>query len=284
MSVPFASVVVPTCDRSELLAGCVQSLLAQGYPADRFEIVIVDNGSVDATPRLLAAWEQRTVPPAFRCLTLPERDANTARNAGAAAARGDPICFVDDDVVAPPGWLGALVAGAGRDPAAGCVGGPIRPRFAYPPPRTCDRHVLPGSILDEGPEERTVNEVWGGNMALRRFALDATGGFREGLRFHQEWEWQQRLLAGGGHIRYVPDAWLWHCHARPQRIPSLLYEYFRRGYIKAALGYSVPPRQAARNAGAHLRHALRARCARGLMEAARSCGLLCHALLRRGPG
>src|SRR5690242_9239107 len=99
--VPFVSIVVPTVNRHGTLADCVASLEAQDYPADRFEIVLIHG-----------------------C-----RDANAARNLGVRRARGDLICFVDDDVVAPSGWLPALISGVSRNPDAGCLGGAIRPRF-----------------------------------------------------------------------------------------------------------------------------------------------------------
>lgn len=268
---PFVSVVVPTANRPAVLADCIDSLSAQDYPS--YEVVVVDNGS---SASAVAAH------PLVSYLRLPQRDANAARNAGIEASRGDPICLVDDDVVAPPGWLAGLVAGARRNPDADCLGGGIRSRFESEPPRTCHRHELAGVSLDGGPEDFEASEVWGGNMAIRRAAYESVGPFKPGLRRHQEWEWEQRLLRRGGRIVYVHDAWLWHRRGgRDMRVHTLLGEFFLRGYTKASLGFQVDGRRTLARGLENLRHGVTGRCVRGLEEAARDAGLLCAALLRR---
>jgi glycosyltransferase involved in cell wall biosynthesis len=280
---PFVSVVVPTSNRAGLLTDCLAGLGAQDYPRDRYEVVVVDNGSTDGTAAVVAAAAAAGAP-AVRGMRPAEPDANAARNAGVDAARGDPICLVDDDTVIPAGWLSALVAGALRNPTAGCLGGPVSARFEHAPPRTCPVHDLAGMTLDEGDAETDIGEVWGMNMAIRRFAFDAVGPFRPGLRWHQEWEWEQRLLAAGGRIVYVPGAGLAHRRGRGDlRVPALAWEFLQRGYLLGTLGKHVPPREAARQAWAQLRHGLRGRCTRGITEAARTTGLLCAALVRRRP-
>jgi len=266
---PFVSVIVPTADRPAVLADCLESLAAQDYPS--YEVVVVDNGSLPA-PSFAGA----------RRVRIDRRDANAARNAGIAASTGDPVCFVDDDVVAPPGWLSGLVGGLARHPDADCAGGGIRSRFETAPPRTCSEHELAGLSLERGPEDSEATEVWGGNMVIRRSALDSVGPFREGLRCHQEWEWQRRYVRAGGRLVYVSDAWLWHRRGRSQlRVSRLLREFFLRGWTKASLGFAVDLRRTGRLAVENLRHGLEARCVRGFEEAARDAGLLCATLLRR---
>lgn len=126
-----------------------------------------------------------------------------------------------------------------------------------------------------------MGEVWGCNMALRRTALDRIGGFRAGLRLQQEWEWEQRLLAQGGRIVYLPDAWLWHRRlASDLRLGRLAREYFLRGYRKGLLGQPISPAVLAGHAAASLAHGLRSRCSYGLTQAARECGLVCGELAR----
>src|SRR5258706_1541265 len=127
-ALPFVSVVIPTRNRAHLLVTCLESLSQQRYPADRFEIIVVDDGSLDATPEIVDRVAARPLP-AVRYLPQAQGGVNVARNAGIAAARGDPICFLDDDEDAPPGWLSALVDATGRHPAAGCLGGPLSPPF-----------------------------------------------------------------------------------------------------------------------------------------------------------
>jgi GT2 family glycosyltransferase len=266
-SQPFASIVIATRGRRGALLDALESLLSQDYPAERYEIVVVANGT--AVPPVVEAS------PRVRLVSLPEANASRARNAGVGASRGDPVVFVDDDVVAPPGWLRALVTGSLRHREAGCVGGPVRARFDARPPRTCERHELAGTVLDEGADEREIDEVWGANMAVTRKALELTGPLLERTRAVEESEWQQRLLRAGGRVVYVPDAWLWHRRAAGDlRMPVLVRRAFQLGYTVVALGQEGPAAKFFRQLIDSLRHALRARCTRGLTDAARALGSL----------
>jgi GT2 family glycosyltransferase len=266
------SIVIPTYNRAPTVAACISRLRELEYPRAAYEVIVVDAGSSDDT------WSR--IQDADVCLRLPSRDANAARNAGIAAADGEIIALIDDDVVTPPGWLAALVDGAARWPHADCLGGPVKPVFPGGLPHLCSAHELAGSAFWNGDTERHVSEVWGGNMALRRSALARVGGFREGLAVQQEWEWEQRLLAAGGTIVYVPTAWLWHpVPASRLRLVPMVREFFRRGYVKARVGPPVSSARALRRERRWLGHALRTGCARGWAEAARSVGLLCGALV-----
>jgi glycosyltransferase involved in cell wall biosynthesis len=284
---PSVSVVVPTRNRVAQLLDCVRSLLAQDYPSDRYELIVVHNGSSGGVPAELSDLAQGSERPPVRCLELARADANAARNAGVAAAGGEIVCFVDDDAVAPTEWLGALVAGVLRHPQAGCVGGPIKARFEHAPPRTCDRHELAGAAFDAGERDKELGGVWGSNMAVPRSGFELAGEFREGLAFGQDWEWQQRLQAAGGQVLYVPDAWLWHRRSRSDlRIPTLLREYVVRGWVEGRLHRPTPeswrPGALARGAIASLAHGLRRLCIRGLTDAARHAGRLAGVLAPPG--
>jgi hypothetical protein len=161
------------------------------------------------------------------------------------------------------------------------LGGPVQPLFESKSPRLCPRHELAGALLDEGSDEREIGEVWGCNMALRRSALDAVGPFAEGMRFSQDWEWQQRLLRRGGRIVYVPDALVVHRRlASDLRVLSLMGQFARRGYtmgsIRRAAGEAVTSRDLLRYLGRgvdHLGHGIGAGCTRGLTEGVKQLGL-----------
>lgn len=262
----FVSVVIPTHDRAAELARSAAAVLAVDYPRERFEVIVVDAGSAEPV----------AVEGVDATLALASRDANRARNAGISAAHGELVVLIDDDVVVPPGWLRALVAGAARWPEVECFGGPVKPVYDGELPRLCGSHDLAGSSFWEDDSEHAVGEVWGGNMAVRRSAISRVGGFREGMRVHQEWEWEQRLLAAGGTIVYLPSAWLWHHRSASRlRVIPMVRQYFRRGYVRAQVGPRVSAGQALRRSGRWLGHALGTGCTRGWTETARSLGLLC---------
>ena len=124
-----ASVIVPTRNRADLLAGCLRSLAAQDCPAGDFEVLVVDNGSTDGTAALCAEAPERFGLAGLRCVVEPEPGLLSGRHRGALEARGGVLVFVDDDIVAAPGWLSALLR-AFDDPCVHLAGGPSVGRFA----------------------------------------------------------------------------------------------------------------------------------------------------------
>jgi glycosyltransferase involved in cell wall biosynthesis len=111
----LVSVVVPTKDRPEALAKCLEALAAQTI-ADQLEVVVVDDGSL-ARDAITAVAERRRA----NVVRTPARGPAAARNAGAQQATGAFLCFIDDDCVAEPEWAERLVEAlqGGADAAAG---------------------------------------------------------------------------------------------------------------------------------------------------------------------
>ena len=120
---PAASILIPTRRRREYLATALASVAGQAAEHGA-EIVVVEDDPADAeTERLARAHGARYVALGER------RGLNVARNAAVAAAAGDLLCFLDDDVAVWPGWLAALLAAAAANPGHEAFGGPIRPRL-----------------------------------------------------------------------------------------------------------------------------------------------------------
>jgi glycosyltransferase involved in cell wall biosynthesis len=111
-----ASVIVATRNRAQQLRVCLAALGAQSA-AGRFEVVVADNGSSDATRQVIAEA-------GMRGLHVAEPNRAKARNAAIAAARGDLLIFCDDDTVAPHAWVEAHLASHERA-ANTVVTGPI---------------------------------------------------------------------------------------------------------------------------------------------------------------
>jgi glycosyltransferase involved in cell wall biosynthesis len=200
------SVVVPTSGRAAYLEVTLESLAAQDGAVPH-ELLVVDDGSADATPEVAERFGARLVRHGER------RNLNAARNTGVREAGSEVIAFVDDDVLVPPGWLRALAEGVERYPEAEAYGGPIRARFEGHPPRACGREDPPITTLDLGASDLTdAPMVWGANFAVRRSAIERIGGFDESLdRGHgDEEEWLLRLRDAGGRIAYLADAGLDH--------------------------------------------------------------------------
>jgi glycosyltransferase involved in cell wall biosynthesis len=169
---PDASVVVATRNRARRLEALLHSIAAQA--GVELEVVVVDNGSSDATPELLARdW------PGLRLRAISVNAGGgpaAARNAGWRAARSDLIVFADDDVEADPGWLAAFVEAHRRRPDAVLQG---------------LTEADPGEVARAGPFNRsrvvTGPSAWYPtcNIAYPRALLERLGGFSE--RYSQPW-------------------------------------------------------------------------------------------------
>lgn len=112
---PTFSVVIPTYNRAPLLARTVRAFLAQEGVA--LELIVVDDGSSDATPEVLAGFRD----PRLRVLRQPNAGLAAARNAGLLQARGQYVLFNDDDIVPEAGFLQAHLALHRRYPSAAAV-------------------------------------------------------------------------------------------------------------------------------------------------------------------
>jgi glycosyltransferase involved in cell wall biosynthesis len=182
----LVSVILPTHDRARRLERTLASFTGvRVAPEQPWELVVVDNGSRDDTPAVLA--RMAVVLPPLPSVCEPGLGVSRARNAGVRAARGDLVLFTDDDVDVNPEWLGAYVKAAGRWPTAAYFAGRIDAEFEAPPPRwvTEQRGALSAMLCerDLGPSERRLGPdeyPFAPNMAVRRAAF-AHAAFDERL-------------------------------------------------------------------------------------------------------
>ncbi len=278
MTEPYVSVVIPTWNRADVVADCVEAVLAQDYPTERYELIVVDDGSTDGAAALLDPIAESR-PDRFRLVRQDHRGLNAGRNNGIEHARGELIAYLDDDALPPPGWLRALVAGYLRDPEAGCYAGRIRIRFEAAGPRRCGREpLLSESELDLGEDEKDTAWGWGANLAITRAAIARVGPFAADLPSGgEEMEWQLRHRTAGGRVRYLPDAWVWHRRTvRDLAWRSSLARRYRRGRGAVVAAPYVGERYTVVGELArvprNLAHAARHRCFEGLLEATMRLG------------
>jgi len=173
------SVVIPTCNRPQFAVRAVVSVLEQTLLPD--EILVVENGSGDETEQALRELRPVSVP--LRYLVEPRPGVSRARNLGTAEAAGKLVAFLDDDSVASPEWLEALV-GAASAPGVVAVAGRIALRWPCArPPWVTGLEGFYGS-LDFGRERlelRYPRFPYASNMAADRTSLLSLGGFPPGL-------------------------------------------------------------------------------------------------------
>jgi GT2 family glycosyltransferase len=269
-----ATICFPTRRRRDYLAAALASVAPQAAVHGAELVVVEDDPHDAATAALAARHGARYVALGAAC------GINVARNAAVAATTGELVCFLDDDVEVWPGWLDALLAAAAGLPAHDAFGGPIRPRLEGSRLRSCGREALPITALDLGGEDRDAEFVWGANMTFRRSALERVGRFDETLAgAGDEEDWQRRLKAAGGRIRYVAAAGVDHRRAgRDARVKALARAAFHRG--RAARRYDARKGMTP-TAPAELRtlagcvwHTARRACGTGIVLCALSLGRL----------
>jgi len=202
---PSASVVVATYNRRGLLAQVLDGLAHQSVPLERFEVVVVDDGSRDGTAAWVAA---HTFPFALQLVRQENGGPAAARNAGIHAARGEILIFLDDDFVPGPEVVGEHLRGhaAERDVV---VIGPANSLPYYREPwiawqqATLERTY---AQLTSGELEPTFLEFWSGNSSVRREDLLAIGCFDGSLRFNEDVEIGYRFMQHGLRFRFAPAA------------------------------------------------------------------------------
>jgi glucosyl-dolichyl phosphate glucuronosyltransferase len=180
---PFVSVIIPTYNRYIHLKDCVNSFLKLMYPADRYEIIICDNNSTDATKDVADSVGKLSAVPIIYYLEK-RQGLHFARNSAAKIAGGDILYFTDDDVIADPMMLDEIVKIFDIDPKIGCATGKILPSFATPPPKWVRRYLINSllSLTETNKHEVLMvsqnDMVFGCHEAIKRTVFSRSGGFK----------------------------------------------------------------------------------------------------------
>jgi len=162
------SIVIPAYNEERYLERCLAALGRQTYPAERFEIIVVDNGSTDATAEIARRFGVRVV-------SEPRKGVARARQAGFEAARGPIIASTDADTVVPLFWVARIAAHVQAAPTLGGVYGPIYWPDARPMQRLWLRYPTTWALWASNRVRRSL--WWGSNFAVRREVFHRAGGF-----------------------------------------------------------------------------------------------------------
>jgi glycosyl transferase family 2 len=212
---PKASVVVAAYNAGQTLGACLASVADLNYPD--YETIVVDDGSTDSTASIAEAA-------GVRVIRRDHRGLGAARNAGADAARGEIVAFIDADACADRNWLYHLVETVVRRKCP--AGGPNFPPAAGSPMAALIA-AAPGPPREVPLGDDSLAQLCGCNMAIEKAALKKLGGFdpmftRAGDDVDLSW----RLRDAGTTLAYAPGAIVIH-----QRRASLdAYLSQQRGY------------------------------------------------------
>lgn len=217
------SIIIPVLNLASVTRQCLDRLLADPPLCGEQEIIVVDDGSRDDTPRLLNSYGDR-----IRVVTHATNTGYaTACNDGAAIAAGDDLVFLNNDTIPSPGWLDALVRHAEADPRAGAIGS----KLLYPDGTVQHagiaidqdyqpRHIYVGFPADHPAvsKSRRMQMVTGGCILITREAFTKADGFD--TRFTNGFEDVDlclRLGALGYEIHYCPTSELIHLESVSER-------------------------------------------------------------------
>ena len=237
MSELEVSVVVPTCDRPERLAALLAGLRAQALARNRFEVIVVDDGSAASTTQHVVAHERgRGELDVSLIRNDVRRGQAVARNEGWRAARAPLVAFTDDDCVPDVGWLEAALR-ASRAAAGSLVQGQTEPN--------------PLEMGRQGAFSRTVTvETLGPqyqacNIFYPRALLERIGGFDESFGdpvVGEDTDMAWRAFESGAHAVFAPEALVFHA----------VHELGVIGALREAARWTEAARVFARHPGARV--------------------------------
>jgi GT2 family glycosyltransferase len=212
---PRCSIVIPVHNKAGLTRRCLDAIIAEP-PKTSFELVVVDDASTDGTPDLLAGYGD-----AVKVIRQePNAGFAAASNAGAKAARGELLVFLNNDTVPLAGWLDALVAHGDREPSAAVVGA----KLLFPDDTIqhagvviCQdgnpRHLYAGFPHDHPAvdKSRRFQAVTAACALVRREAFEQAGGFDTAfLNGLEDVDLCLRLGELGHEVHYCPGSVLYH--------------------------------------------------------------------------
>ncbi len=234
---PLVTVVMPVRNEAAFIRRSLGAVLAQDYPPDRLEVLVVDGDSTDATVAIVQAVA--ATGGCVQVLRNPARIQARALNIALDAARGDVIVRVDGHTVIAPDYVsqcvyylrvtgadnvGGLQRGAGLTPWGRAVAAAYRSPFGVP------------SRFRVGSRAGTVDTVYMG--AWSRDVFERVGRFNESMAVHEDYEFNYRIRRAGGRVYLSPDI---HSTYYGRQTPGELWQqFFRYGEYKTTMLHRYP--------------------------------------------
>lgn len=217
---PALSLVIPAYNEQEFIGDCLSTMRSLcGDAQIPVEIIVVDNGSDDATAAIAR-------PMADTVLTIERTAVGAARNAGAAIARAPILAFIDADVLITREWIETFQA--------------LSSKRANNCPLTGYQYVVrdDANWLEDSWFRRLKDKLLnGGNILIARTAFERIGGFDPQLKTGEDYEFCQRAIAAG--VEYAPDAGFRAIHLG---YPRTIVHFVRREYWHGEGNFSSLPR------------------------------------------
>ena len=232
------SIIVPTYNRQNEIEEFISFADKLNYPKDKFELIVVDDGSQDSTPDFLQ--KAKEIYPLLNLKTLCQKNAgpSAARNNGATVADGEYLLFADSDCLLPPNWLSEIKQELDTE-EVDYFGGADKEH----PEFTAMQKAISFSMT----AFLTTGGIRGGkkknfqprsfNMGIKKSAFLQVGGFSN-LRFGEDIDLSLRLKKIGKQSRLFPNAWVYH--KRRATIKQFWKQVLNSGSARINLGTLHP--------------------------------------------
>jgi succinoglycan biosynthesis protein ExoA len=235
---PFVSIIVPVYNEAAYIKQCLESILRNEYPRDRFEILVIDGGSTDGTHEIIEQMAKQY--PQIIILKNYKRIQSVAMNIGIRNSRGEIIIRMDAHTLYAPDYIHRCVELLETTEAAN-VGGPQRAVGTnYISNAIAIAITVPFGIGNAyfryAEREMWVDTVYLG--AWRKSTLEALGGFNEEWVVNEDYELNYRLRKAGGRILLSPKIKCWY-YVRPS-LKALARQYLRYGFWRAKTVVTYP--------------------------------------------
>ena len=217
---PKVSIIIPAFNEEKMIGQCLQSLLVLNYPKNKYEILVVDNNSTDATAKIIQKYEvsylkeKRPAPAA-------------ARNLGIKKAKGEIVAFMDADCVVDKNWLINLIKGFHPNTKIAGVGGDIRA-------------LTHKNLIEKWADVFLFNHKFTkipflitGNCAYKTEVVKKVGLFNPSFRYGEDVDLSWRIFSLGYQFAYAPKAIVYH--QVPKSLGQLLKKYFINGCAQTKL-------------------------------------------------
>jgi GT2 family glycosyltransferase len=219
----YVSVIIPTYNDRDRLYLCLQALEKQSYPRDRYEVVVVDNGSDSPL-----AQEDL---PGFNITVAVQTTGGSyaARNAGIRIAKGEVLAFTDSDCIPGAGWIESGTQALLRQPNCGLVAGRIEVFYADPANPTSVELYEKAVAFRQQFNLETSKYAATANLFTFRRVMERVGNFHELMVSGGDTEWGNRVADAGYTMTYSHDAVVRH----PARAS---FDDLRRKIVRVAYG------------------------------------------------
>ncbi len=234
------SIIVPSYNRREEVEDLISSFKTLDFPKNKFELVIVDDGSTDGTLEYLRSI-QADLALNLVIIEQENKGPGAARNNGMQNSNGDFLIIIDSDCTVPPEWLNRIDFYLNQE-QADAFGGPDSCRTDFPALLKAINYSMTSFLTTGGLRGRKGKNLAkfyprSFNMGLSRKLFQQIGGFNQ-MYYGEDIEFSNRIIKSNAKVLFIEDAFVYH--KRRTDIPKFFRQVFRMGAARVKL-YTIDP-------------------------------------------